>query len=171
MRFAGLRGFWTTWIDFNDEPRGFAEAVQDAIASEHPFCDEFLPPLARQAQDALVLLHAPSFREASVRHMVPWGEEALREPIRITEAHMRYEHSQPHRPSPGARPLRPPPYAVRLACEYRWLRFTVEPGRENDWFFGDLTDAGFAVLDPGRTRIAVLAVSETDQAAVPHSNR
>ncbi|WP_143662758.1 DUF6183 family protein [Streptomyces sp. CB03238] len=55
------------------------------------------------------------------------------------------------------------PYdAVRRAAEHRWLRFAVERHGGNDWFFGDLTDIAFAVLDPGRTRVVVLAHTETD---------
>ncbi|MEV8535424.1 DUF6183 family protein [Streptomyces sp. NPDC051211] len=51
--------------------------------------------------------------------------------------------------------------AVRAAAAYHWLRF-VPPPAHGDWFCGDFTDIGFAVLDPGRTRIAVLALTDTD---------
>ncbi|MGW7364045.1 DUF6183 family protein [Streptomyces sp. NPDC054841] len=51
--------------------------------------------------------------------------------------------------------------AVRRAYEHRWLRFAAAR-RTSNWFHGDLTDCAFAVLDPSRTRIAVLAATETD---------
>ncbi|MFG2640221.1 DUF6183 family protein [Streptomyces sp. NPDC048370] len=49
--------------------------------------------------------------------------------------------------------------AVRAAAEHRWLR--LAPGR-SDFFFGDLSDLAFAVLDPTRTRVGVIAASDTD---------
>ncbi|MFI9170137.1 DUF6183 family protein [Streptomyces lincolnensis] len=52
--------------------------------------------------------------------------------------------------------------AVRLAADHRWLRFALSRHTANRWFHGDLTDAGFACLDPTRTRVAVIAVTETD---------
>ncbi|MDI3405048.1 DUF6183 family protein [Streptomyces cavernicola] len=52
--------------------------------------------------------------------------------------------------------------AVRIAADHRWLRFAVHREADNDWFFGDLSDTAFAVLDPTRTRIAVIAATDTD---------
>ncbi|MEU6476481.1 DUF6183 family protein [Streptomyces sp. NPDC047017] len=52
--------------------------------------------------------------------------------------------------------------AVRLAAEYRWLRFALAPYSENRWFFGDFTDTAFACLDPTRTVVGVIAATETD---------
>ncbi|WP_053749041.1 DUF6183 family protein [Streptomyces sp. MMG1533] len=52
--------------------------------------------------------------------------------------------------------------AVRLAADHRWLRFALAPYTDNRWFAGDLTDTAFACLDPTRTRVAVIAASETD---------
>ncbi|MGW2017826.1 DUF6183 family protein [Streptomyces sp. NPDC001927] len=49
--------------------------------------------------------------------------------------------------------------AVRAAADHRWLR--LAPGR-SDFFFGDLSDLAFAVLDPTRTRVAVVAATDTD---------
>ncbi|GAA2897203.1 MULTISPECIES: DUF6183 family protein [Streptomyces] len=48
--------------------------------------------------------------------------------------------------------------AVRRAADYRWLRFMAF----TDWFHHDTSDAAFAVLDPTRTRVAVLAATDTD---------
>ncbi|MFG2810035.1 DUF6183 family protein [Streptomyces massasporeus] len=45
--------------------------------------------------------------------------------------------------------------AVRGAADHRWLRFMAF----TDWFHHDTPDVAFAVLDPTRTRVAVLAVS------------
>lgn len=49
--------------------------------------------------------------------------------------------------------------AVRACAEHRWLR--LAPGR-GDFFFGDLSDLAFAVLDPTRTRVALIAATDTD---------
>ncbi|MGV9390137.1 DUF6183 family protein [Streptomyces olivaceus] len=48
--------------------------------------------------------------------------------------------------------------AVRHAADYRWLRFMAF----TDWFHHDTSDPAFAVLDPTRTRVAVLAATDTD---------
>jgi hypothetical protein len=48
--------------------------------------------------------------------------------------------------------------AVRQAADHRWLRFMAF----TDWFHHDTSDAAFAVLDPARTRVAVLAATDTD---------
>ncbi|MEW1996805.1 DUF6183 family protein [Streptomyces coelicoflavus] len=49
--------------------------------------------------------------------------------------------------------------AVRRAAEYRWLRFMAF----TDWFHHDTSDVAFAVLDPNRTRVTVLAATDTDE--------
>ncbi|MFF9044776.1 DUF6183 family protein [Streptomyces parvulus] len=48
--------------------------------------------------------------------------------------------------------------AVRRAADHRWLRFMAF----TDWFHHDTSDVAFAVLDPTRTRVAVLAATDTD---------
>ncbi|MFB6787924.1 DUF6183 family protein [Streptomyces olivaceus] len=48
--------------------------------------------------------------------------------------------------------------AARHAADYRWLRFMAF----TDWFHHDTSDLAFAVLDPTRTRVAVLAATDTD---------
>ncbi|MGY1501344.1 DUF6183 family protein [Streptomyces sp. QTS52] len=52
----------------------------------------------------------------------------------------------------------PFPGAVRHAADFRWLRFMAF----TDWFHHDTADVAFAVLDPRRTRVAVLAATDTD---------
>ncbi|WP_052745383.1 DUF6183 family protein [Streptomyces sp. WM6386] len=52
--------------------------------------------------------------------------------------------------------------AVRLAAGHCWLRFAVPQYTDNRWFVGDMTDIAFACLDLTRTRIAILAATETD---------
>lgn len=48
--------------------------------------------------------------------------------------------------------------AVRRAADHRWLRFMAF----TDWFYHDTSDVAFAVLDPDRTRVAVLAATDTE---------
>ncbi|MEU3794186.1 DUF6183 family protein [Streptomyces fructofermentans] len=52
----------------------------------------------------------------------------------------------------------PPLEAVRRAADHRWLRFMAF----TDWFHHDTADVAFAVLDPARTGVAVLAATDTD---------
>ncbi|MEU7036323.1 DUF6183 family protein [Streptomyces sp. NPDC046237] len=52
-------------------------------------------------------------------------------------------------------------HAVRAAADHRWLRL-APARRTGDFFFGDLSDTAFAVLDPTRTRVAVIAATDTD---------
>ncbi|MFD3732597.1 DUF6183 family protein [Streptomyces sp. NPDC058632] len=52
----------------------------------------------------------------------------------------------------------PFPEAVRHVADYRWLRFVAL----TDWFRHDTSDAVFAVLDPTRARVVVLAATDTD---------
>ncbi|MEV6881097.1 MULTISPECIES: DUF6183 family protein [unclassified Streptomyces] len=49
-----------------------------------------------------------------------------------------------------------PSEAVRRATDHRWLRFMAF----TDWFHQDASDLVFAVLDPARTRVAVLAATD-----------
>ncbi|MFK4068396.1 DUF6183 family protein [Streptomyces sp. NPDC029674] len=49
--------------------------------------------------------------------------------------------------------------AVRYAADSRWLRFMAF----TSWFHHDTADVGLAVLDPSRTRVAVLAATDTDE--------
>ncbi|GAA3496598.1 hypothetical protein GCM10019016_036990 [Streptomyces prasinosporus] len=46
--------------------------------------------------------------------------------------------------------------AVRGTADHRWVRFLAF----TDWFHHDTADVAFAVLDPTRTRVAVLAATE-----------
>lgn len=52
----------------------------------------------------------------------------------------------------------PFPEAVGQALDHRWLRFMAF----TDWFHHDTADEAFAVLDPTRTRVTVLAATDTD---------
>ncbi|MFF7178382.1 DUF6183 family protein [Streptomyces sp. NPDC008121] len=59
-------------------------------------------------------------------------------------------------------PAVPQSEAVRRAAEHRWLRLAARRGAGDRWFHGDLSDTAFAVLDPSRTRVAVVAATDTD---------
>ncbi|MEH0422775.1 DUF6183 family protein [Streptomyces sp. B21-083] len=48
--------------------------------------------------------------------------------------------------------------AAARAADHRWLRFTAF----TDWFHHDTSDVAFAVLDPTRTQVTVLAATDTD---------
>ncbi|MGA5521797.1 DUF6183 family protein [Streptomyces pseudogriseolus] len=51
--------------------------------------------------------------------------------------------------------------AVRHTADHRWVRFLAA----TPWFHHDTADVGFAVLDPSRTRVAVLAATDTGPTA------
>ncbi|MFE8953595.1 DUF6183 family protein [Streptomyces althioticus] len=57
--------------------------------------------------------------------------------------------------------------AVRTAPDHRWVRFLAS----TPWFHHDTADLGLAVLDPSRTRVAVLAATDTDVTAPDGSAR
>ncbi|MFF4396756.1 DUF6183 family protein [Streptomyces sp. NPDC001480] len=54
----------------------------------------------------------------------------------------------------------PFPQAAWQAVDHRWLRFMAF----TDWFHHDTADLAFAVLDPSRTRVAVLAATDAGAA-------
>ncbi|MFI2202430.1 DUF6183 family protein [Streptomyces sp. NPDC020192] len=51
---------------------------------------------------------------------------------------------------------------VRQVADWRWVRFAMPRYTDNRWFSRDFTDTAVAALDPTRTRLGVLAASETD---------
>ncbi len=57
--------------------------------------------------------------------------------------------------------------AVRGTADHRWVRFLAS----TPWFHHDTADLGLAVLDPSRTRVAVLAATDTDVTAPDVSAR
>ncbi|MCX4569762.1 DUF6183 family protein [Streptomyces viridodiastaticus] len=57
--------------------------------------------------------------------------------------------------------------AVRRTADHRWVRFVAS----TPWFHHDTADLGLAVLDPSRTRVAVLAATDTDVTAPDASAR
>ncbi len=57
--------------------------------------------------------------------------------------------------------------AVRQTADHRWVRFIAS----TPWFHHDTADLGLAVLDPSRTRVAVLAATDTDVTAPDASER
>ncbi|MFC9928427.1 DUF6183 family protein [Streptomyces sp. NPDC127190] len=59
-------------------------------------------------------------------------------------------------------PETPHAEAIRRAADFRFLRFALPQHSDNRWFTWDFTDTAFACLDPDRTRVTVLAASETD---------
>ncbi|MFI0502453.1 DUF6183 family protein [Streptomyces albogriseolus] len=57
--------------------------------------------------------------------------------------------------------------AVRRTADHRWVRFIAS----TPWFHHDTADLGLAVLDPSRTRVAVLAATDTEVTAPDASER
>ncbi|MGA5316374.1 DUF6183 family protein [Streptomyces pseudogriseolus] len=57
--------------------------------------------------------------------------------------------------------------AVRTTPDHRWVRFLAS----TPWFHHDTADLGLAVLDSSRTRVAVLAATDTDVMAPDASAR
>ncbi len=82
----GVRGEYAT----------LRESIEAAISSEHPFCAEFLAPLASQAQSALVIRPGVHGVANGLAGMIGWATPAaLRQVIEAIDAHMRQEHAAP----------------------------------------------------------------------------
>ncbi|MCF6523824.1 hypothetical protein [Streptomyces sp. JJ36] len=91
--FAQLRGFGANWIELG-EHGDMRQATAAAIASEHPFCREFLLPIAVEAQRALVLFPADDLLDRHVRSEMPWiTRDAVRELLHFIDDHMHRKHA------------------------------------------------------------------------------
>ncbi|MFE6283120.1 hypothetical protein [Streptomyces sp. NPDC057877] len=92
VRFPLLSGFGVNWV-YEGEYATLEDSLQAAIDSEHPFCGEFLAPLAAEAQSALVLFPVERAMEASLAPVVGWASpQALRHLLRTVDEHMQREH-------------------------------------------------------------------------------
>ncbi|MFC9619675.1 hypothetical protein ACFTXM_06675 [Streptomyces sp. NPDC056930] len=92
VRFPGLKGFGVNWI-YDGDYSSLAESTAAAIASEHPLCDEFLSPLAAEAQAALVLFPDPRSMQLSLAREIEWvSVSSLRELVTRINEHMLEEH-------------------------------------------------------------------------------
>ncbi|OIJ69550.1 hypothetical protein [Streptomyces mangrovisoli] len=103
IRFRMLRGFHDNWIG-SDEYESLEEALGAAIDSEHPFCVEFLGPVASEAQSALVGLLDSADARAGLTRAMPWvTAETLSTLLDTINEHMRRDHSASHA-TPGGAP-------------------------------------------------------------------
>ncbi|RSS35775.1 hypothetical protein [Streptomyces sp. WAC08241] len=95
LRFSALVGFGVNWV-YEGEYATLRESIEAAISSEHPFCAEFLAPLASQAQSALVIRPGVHGVANGLAGMIGWATPAaLRQVIEAIDAHMRQEHAAP----------------------------------------------------------------------------
>jgi len=93
VTFPRLAGFSGNWVE-GGEYGTFGESVRAAIGSEHPYCSEFLPSLAAEAQAALVLFPEPAALAANVGQRITWVSVAtLRELLQGVNEHMSQEHA------------------------------------------------------------------------------
>ncbi|MCF6523819.1 hypothetical protein [Streptomyces sp. JJ36] len=91
--FPQLRGCGANWIELG-EYADLRQATTAGIASEHPFCREFLLPIAADAQRALVLFPADDLLDKHLRSEIPWiTRAAVREILNLIDEHMAHEHS------------------------------------------------------------------------------
>jgi len=92
VRFAQLSGFGVNWVYGGEFPT-LAESLEAAIDSEHPYCGEFLAPLAAEAQSALVLFPGERAMQDGLSPVVGWATpQALRQLLQAVDDHMRREH-------------------------------------------------------------------------------
>ncbi|WP_143076811.1 hypothetical protein [Streptomyces sp. MUSC 14] len=95
IRFRMLRGFHDNWIG-SGEYASLEEAISAAIDSEHPFCGDFLGPVAAEAESALVRLLDSADSGAGLSHTMPWATAAtLTMLLDAVNSHMRHEHPAP----------------------------------------------------------------------------
>ncbi|MEV5338581.1 hypothetical protein AB0K93_08845 [Streptomyces sp. NPDC052676] len=92
VRFPQLSGFGVNWVYGGEFPT-LTESVEAAIGSEHPYCAEFLAPLAAEAQSALVLFPGERAMQDGLSPVVGWATpQALRQLLQAIDDHMRREH-------------------------------------------------------------------------------
>ncbi|MFI5684462.1 hypothetical protein [Streptomyces sp. NPDC051636] len=95
VRLRMLQGFYDNWIAYG-EYESPEEAISAAIESEHPFCGEFLAPVASETQYALVHLLDSADSQARLAHTMPWATpEMLTTLLDAVNGHMRHEHPAP----------------------------------------------------------------------------
>jgi hypothetical protein len=95
VRFRMLKGFHDNWMA-DGEYDSPTEAVRAAIDSEHPYCSDFLSPIASEAQRMFVLYADAQFETGDVRSIIPWASaDALSRLLDTINGHMRREHRVP----------------------------------------------------------------------------
>ncbi|MEW1866767.1 hypothetical protein AB0420_00970 [Streptomyces caelestis] len=93
VRFPRLAAFGVNWV-YEGEYVTFQDSIQAAIDSEHPYCSEFLAPLAAEAQSALVLFPGEQAMADGLSAAVGWASPvALRHLLQAIDDHMRREHA------------------------------------------------------------------------------
>ncbi|MFC9911218.1 hypothetical protein [Streptomyces sp. NPDC127197] len=92
VRFPQLSGFGVNWV-YEGEFATLEESLEAAIDSEHPYCGEFLAPLAAEAQSALVLFPGERAMQDGLSPVVGWATpQALRDLLQAVDDHMQQEH-------------------------------------------------------------------------------
>ncbi|GAA0645443.1 hypothetical protein GCM10009535_23690 [Streptomyces thermocarboxydovorans] len=92
VRFPQLYGFGYNWL-YEGEYENLRDAVEACIATEHPYCAEFLSPVAAEAQTALVLFPGEQEMKKNLSSVVFWATpQTLREFLDAVNEHMRREH-------------------------------------------------------------------------------
>ncbi|PNG22246.1 hypothetical protein C1J00_10430 [Streptomyces cahuitamycinicus] len=95
VRFPRLSGFGVNWV-YDGEYATLQDSLQAAVDSEHPYCGEFLAPLAAEAQSALVLFPGKQAMEDRLSPVVEWATpQALRHLLQAVDDHMQREHTAP----------------------------------------------------------------------------
>lgn len=93
VRFRALRGFHDNWLSDGEYPTP-REAIRAAIDSEHPFCGEFLAPVAAQAQYALVHVLESHDAQSPMARTMPWATaETLTVLLDTVNGHLRHDHT------------------------------------------------------------------------------
>lgn len=93
VRFPHLAGFGVNWV-YEGEYATLQDSLQAAIDSEHPYCGEFLAPLASEAQSALVLFPGEQAMADRLTPIIGWASpEALRHLLQAVNDHMQQEHA------------------------------------------------------------------------------
>jgi len=92
VRFPQLYGFGYNWL-YEGEHESIRDAVEACTAGEHPYCAEFLSPMAAEAQTALVLFPGEQEMKENLASVVFWATPGnVREFLDAVNEHMRREH-------------------------------------------------------------------------------
>lgn len=95
LTFPLLSGF-TAFLTDDLESTSLSESVRSYIGNEHPFCAEFLAPLAAEAHRALVLFPDADSLRGNLLGPIPWiSGNALRDVLGTVDTHMTHDHTIP----------------------------------------------------------------------------
>ncbi|GAA0457525.1 hypothetical protein GCM10009544_20160 [Streptomyces stramineus] len=91
VKFPRLYHFsaWVSWGIYDS----LAEGIQEGVESEHPDCHEFLPALAGELQEALILFPDSEQMKTALKPGIDWAcADTFRDVLRRVNEHIAEQH-------------------------------------------------------------------------------